>query len=127
MPKSLSARSVAVVVAVTVVLAVGSIGASACSSTSDASTEQPAIAATVHIVDGAFEPRVVEIEPGGTVMWINDDVTTHSIVFLRASLRSGVIRPTRSWVHTFDLAGTFRYYDEFRNTMKGSVVVRPTP
>lgn len=127
MSKPLTVRTVTVVVAASVLLALASIGTSACSTSSDASTDLPAIAATVHIVDGAFEPRVVEIEPGGTVMWINDDVTTHSILFLRANLRSGVIKPARSWVHTFDAAGTFRYYDEFRNTMKGSVVVRPTP
>ena len=88
------------------------------------SAEEPAIAVTVHIVDGAFEPREVEIEPGGSVQWINDDVTVHRLGFLERRLDSGDLRPGRSWIHTFTTEGEYLYYDVYRNTMKGSVVVR---
>ena len=99
--------------------------ASACSSRpSDEVAEEPAIAVTVHIVDGEFEPREVEIEPGGSVQWINDDVTVHRLGFLEARLDSGNLGAGHSWIHTFTTEGEYLYYDVYRNTMKGSVVVR---
>jgi len=107
-----------------------SLTASACSTTSNTSSsdDQPAIAATVHIKDGEFEPRETDIEIGGSVMWINDDVASHDLKFLNPNkLYSGVMKPAASWVHTFASAGTYDYYCDFHNTMKGSVVVRPAP
>jgi plastocyanin len=106
------------------------LGTSACSSkTSTASEEDgPAIAMTVHIKDGEFDPRDVDIEAGGTVMWINDDVASHDLQFLAPNkLYSGVIKPGRAWIHTYAAAGTYDYYCDFHNTMKGVVVVRPAP
>lgn len=117
-------RAVAAALVVTISIA---LGLTACSSSSDSGEDPPAIAVTVHIADGVFDPREVVIEPGGTVMWINDDVTTHSITFLDRDLRSGAIRPRKSWIHTFDTTGEYLYFDDIRNTMKGSVVVRLTP
>lgn len=102
--------------------------AGACSSTSpEVAEDEPAIAATVHISDGEFDPREVEIEPGGSVMWINDDVAVHRLSFLEPSADSNDIAAGHSWVHTFADPGEFLYYDMYRNTMKGAVVVRPAP
>lgn len=101
-----------------------------CGSDSDTTPQEdaPAIAATVHINDGEFDPRVLDIEVGGSVMWINDDVATHDLKFIAPNkLFSGVIRPTGAWTHTFGSVGTYDYYCDFHNTMKGSVVVRPVP
>lgn len=90
--------------------------------------DAPAIAMTVHIKDGEFDPRDVYIEAGGTVMWINDDVASHDLQFLAPNkLYSGVIKPGRAWIHTYAAAGTYDYYCDFHNTMKGSVVVQPAP
>lgn len=96
-----------------------------CSDSDRRADDVPAIAATVMITDGEFDPRVVEIEPGGTVMWINDDAIDHSLRFLNPRLDSPRMRQGRSWVHTFSTSGRFRYFDPVRNTMKGVVVVRP--
>ncbi len=113
-------------------LAVATItfASTACSSkTSTASEEDgPAIAMTVHINDGEFDPRDVDIEAGGTVMWINDDVASHDLQFLAPNkLYSGVIKPRQAWIHTYAAAGTYAYFCDFHNTMKGSVVVQPAP
>lgn len=124
-PHRRSVATLAVAVALIGVLVLGT-GATACSSgDGDTAADDPAIAATVHITDGEFDPRVVEIEPGGTVMWINDDVNDHGLRFLGKKFESPRIRKGRSWVHTFSTSGEFRYYDPARNTMKGLVVVRP--
>lgn len=90
--------------------------------------DAPAIAATVHIKDGEFDPREIDIEVGGSVMWINDDVASHDLQFIAPNkISSGVIRPKGVWTRTFGSAGTYLYYCDFHNTMKGSVVVRPAP
>ena len=112
------------------VLALFAITTTSCStpSNSSSSEDQPAIAATVHIKDGEFDPRETDIEVGGSVMWINDDVASHDLKFLAPNkLYSGVMKPAASWIHTFTAAGTYDYYCDFHNTMKGSVVVRSAP
>jgi len=114
------------------ILAVATIAfaSAACSSTTTTASEEdaPAIAMTVHVKDGEFDPREIEIEAGGTVMWINDDVASHDLHFLAPKkLYSGVVKPEKAWIHTFSAAGTYDYYCDFHNTMKGVVVVRPAP
>jgi len=105
------------------------VSASRSSKTTTASEEDaPAIAMTVHVKDGEFDPRDIEIEAGGTVMWINDDIAPHDLHFLAPNkLYSGVVRPEKAWIHTFTAAGNYDYYCDFHNTMKGVVVVRPAP
>lgn len=105
------------------------LSASACGSSSNsAGDDEPAIAATVHIHDGMFDPRDLDIEAGGTVMWINDDVASHDLQFISTEkLYSGVMQPSRSWIHTFAAPGTYDYYCDFHNTLKGTVVVHPAP
>jgi plastocyanin len=113
-----------VAIAVCAVLTLTTVAAG-CSNGDDGADHDPAIAATVMITDGEFDPRVVEIEPGGTVMWINEDDVEHSLRFMTPRLDSPRMRQGRSWVHTFSTSGRFRYFDPVRNTMKGVVVVRP--
>jgi len=110
--------------------ALGAIAATSCGTDSTASSGEnpPAIAATIHIADGKFEPREIDIEVGGSVMWINDDVASHDVKFLEPSMfNSQVIKPAATWIQTFTSAGTYDYYCDFHNSMKGSVVVRPAP
>jgi plastocyanin len=110
--------------------AVVALAATSCGTDSTASSGEnpPPIAATIHIADGKFEPREIDIEAGGSVMWINDDVASHDVKFTASNkLYSGVIKPAATWIQTFTSAGTYDYYCDFHNSMKGSVVVRPAP
>lgn len=110
------------------ILCLSALGCSSSSSSSPSNDDAPAIAATVNIADGRFDPRVLDIEIGGSVMWINDDVAAHDLKFLPPNkFSSGAIKPDGAWVHTFTSAGTYDYYCDYHNTMKGSVVVRPAP
>lgn len=109
--------------------------------TEEAEDDIPAIAATIAIVDGAFEPRETIVDLGGSVLWRNDDVSVHRVVFLAPdgvdaagaapkdppTIDSGNIEPGRAWFHTFTAEGEYFFYDMYRNTMKGSVVVRLAP
>jgi plastocyanin len=109
-------------------VAVVAVIAVACTSdegkSSDA-TEPLAVASTVHITDGQFDPRTVEIEVGGTVMWINDDVTAHQLEsVVPGNIHSGRIRPGSSYTRTFSAPGEYQYYCAIHNTMKGTIIVR---
>ncbi|MEX1218239.1 MAG: cupredoxin domain-containing protein [Acidimicrobiales bacterium] len=106
------------------------LSTTACTAKSDSGSDnvEPVVAATVHIRDGEFDPRVISVSAGGSVTWINDDSSSHSLKFLPPTLfASGDMKPTNIWTQTFDSAGTFDYYCDFRNSMKGSVVVRSSP
>jgi plastocyanin len=110
--------------------ALGAMAATSCGtdSTSSSGENPPAVAATIHIADGKFEPRTIDIAVGGSVTWINDDVASHNVKFLEPStFNSGIIKPAATWTQTFASAGTYDYYCDFHNSMKGSVVVRPAP
>jgi plastocyanin len=110
--------------------ALGAMAATSCGtdSTSSSGENPPAVAATIHIADGKFEPRTIDIAVGGSVTWINDDVASHNVKFLEPStFNSGIIKPAATWTQTFTSAGTYDYYCDFHNSMKGSVVVRPAP
>lgn len=110
--------------------ALGAMAATSCGtdSTSSSGENPPAVAATIHIADGKFEPRTIDIAVGGSVTWINDDVASHDLKFVAPNkLHSGTIKPAATWTQTFTSAGTYDYYCDFHNSMKGSVVVRPAP
>ena len=103
--------------------------AAGCGSTSTASTttttEPQPVAATVHIVDGRFDPDVVEIAVGGSVMWINDEPRRHRLLSLtRGAINSPQIKPGSSWVREFVAPGEYEYYCTNHNTMKATVIVR---
>jgi len=123
-------RRILLLIAALLAVATIAFASTACSSKATTAPEEdaPAIAMTVHVKDGEFDQRDIDIEVGGTVMWINDDSASHDLHFLAPKkLYSGVIKPGRAWVHTFAAAGTYDYYCDFHNTMKGVVVVRPAP
>ena len=125
MNRSRVRRFFAVILFAVIALAATSCGTD---STSSSGENPPAIAATIHIADGKFEPREIDIEAGGSVMWINDDVASHDVKFTASNkLYSGVIKPAATWIQTFTSAGTYDFYCDFHNSMKGSVVVRPAP
>jgi plastocyanin len=93
---------------------------------SSSSTVAPAPrTVTVHIVDGDFDPRRVEVAVGGSVTWVNDDQTEHLIAFAAPNvIGSPLIGKAGSYTRSFDAPGQYRYYCTIHNEMKGEVVVR---
>jgi plastocyanin len=80
---------------------------------------------TVSITDGQFDPRRVEVAVGGSVTWVNDDVTPHLLVSTTPNvIQSPVIGKAGSYTRSFNTPGEYRYYCNIHNSMKGEVVVR---
>lgn len=70
----------------------------------------------VSLVNTAFEPKRVRIDPGGTVEWINEDDVAHDVTaasFHDAAadwtLEADVGAGERA-SHTFEAAGIYEYY-----------------
>jgi plastocyanin len=103
--------------------------ASACGGSdgpSTASTLTPAPPdATVSIVDGRFDPRRVEVAVGGSVTWVNDDLTPHLIVSTEPNvIGSPLIGKADTYTRDFSAPGEYRYYCTIHNSMKGVVTAR---
>ena len=83
--------------------------------------------ATVDIVDYDFSPNTITVAAGTTVSWTNQDGFDHWIV---SSPQSPVTFDLGRQGHgqtvsfTFDAPGTYPYYCNLHNYMKGTVVVR---
>jgi plastocyanin len=81
--------------------------------------------AVVHVVmrNMKFSPASVEIKPGETVEWTNEDITPHTATSAPL-FDSGSINSDKSWRHTFTESGNFPYTCTFHPDMKATVTVK---
>lgn len=76
-----------------------------------------------------YSPSVVDIEPGQTVTWKNNDATVHTVstgspeLGVDGRLDSGLISPGGSFSYTFGTAGVYGYYCVIHPWMTGTVDV----
>lgn len=86
----------------------------------------------VHVTEEGFEPRSVEVEAGGTVVFENvgdeahwpasDDHPTHEAY--SAFDPEEPIEPGAEWSFTFERPGKWEYHDHMNPYLTGEVVVR---
>jgi plastocyanin len=86
---------------------------------------------TVAIVSGAstmtntaYSPNPINITPGTTVSWVNNDNTTHTSTGNAGIWSSGSIAPGDRFSFTFQSAGTFSYHCSIHPNMVGTVNVQ---
>ena len=79
-----------------------------------------------------FTPSIVNISPGDTITWINDDNVDHTVVSglpyanqVGTIFDSGTIASGKTYSFTFYNAGTYKYSDKIDKWMVGEVDVRP--
>ena len=80
----------------------------------------------------AFSPNPVQIQPGTTVVWSNNDNTPHTITSGMGlndtnkgkAFDSGPIAIGKTYSHKFDVAGTYDYFCTLHPTMVGTVSVK---
>ena len=82
---------------------------------------------TVQIKSSGFAPAKVTINQGDSVTWTNTDTVNHQVVASLGSFASPILKPGKSWTHTFNHGGTFHYHDSLHPTLKGTVTVRGAP
>src|SRR5215216_3672297 len=64
----------------------------------------------VDIEDFYFEPANAAIQPGDTIMWVNEGNTPHTVTSDDGQFDSEVLNPGESFMFTFPEAGTFSYH-----------------
>src|SRR3990172_4354464 len=71
---------------------------------------QIAIAASVSMVDSAFDPADVTVEAGETLTWSNDGALPHTATADDGSFDTGTLDPGDSDSVRIDEPGTYPYY-----------------
>jgi plastocyanin len=83
----------------------------------------PNSTATVNIHDRTFDPAAINVAPGTTVTWTNNDTEAHTVTADDGLFDSGVLEPGQSYSTWLGGSGTVTYHCEIHPEMKGSVVV----
>jgi len=86
-------------------------------------------ATTVTLKDLSFQPDVVTIKKGDSVIWKNEDRRIRQIMsgappMMTDDFMSPEIDAGESWSHTFDEAGEFPYHDMNIPNQLGRVIVK---
>ncbi len=88
---------------------------------------------TVSVRDNRFNPQEVRIDPGDTVIWVNEGARVHDIKSdERGQFRSGDMQPGDTFSHTFTEEGYYFYYCTYHGAagqvgMWGVVIVGNPP
>lgn len=73
----------------------------------------------------AFEPSVLELHPGDTVVWINRDIVPHTATAERKpAWTTGTLAQNDSGRHVASRVGAVPYFCELHPVMKGTLIVR---
>jgi plastocyanin len=94
------------------------------SSSSSTSSSTPTSTDKVTISNFSFSPASITVKKGTTVTWTNNDTTAHTATSDNVGIfDSGTLENGKTYSHTFDTAGTFKYHCTFHSDMHGTVTV----
>lgn len=77
---------------------------------------------TVSVVNFSFDPVILNINKGDTVVWTNEDPIPHQIA--GKNINGAVMSKGQNYSFVFNDSGTFDYYCKLHPSMKGSVIVK---
>ncbi|BDE08058.1 hypothetical protein WPS_33340 [Vulcanimicrobium alpinum] len=91
---------------------------------SAAAKPSPSPTTVVHIKNFAFAPETVTIAAGGSVKFVEDDDTPHTVTATDNSYDSGNLDKGQSFTHAYEKPGTYAYLCAYHPYMKGTIVVK---
>ncbi len=80
--------------------------------------------ARIAVDNFSFSPATVTVPVGTTITWTNHDDIPHNVVSPEQKFKSPVLDTNETYAHTFDAAGTYKYYCSIHPRMTGQIVVR---
>jgi len=89
-----------------------------------ASPVPAASSASVEIKEFNFAPKVLTVERGTTVTWINHDEESHTITSTKGAFGSTGLSNDESFSQTFTEAGRYEYFCALHPHMKAVVIVK---
>ncbi len=84
---------------------------------------EAASAEKVKIVEFTYQPDPVIVQPGGKVIWQNEDTAPHTATADDGSFDTGTLEQGKLKSETFKQAGTYPYFCEIHPDMRGTVEV----
>ncbi len=82
-------------------------------------TPVPADTVIVPVANYAFNPGVLEIPAGTTVIFRNDDPDPHTVTSETGAFTEGLLEEKTSYTFTFDTEGEFAYYCQYHGAAGG--------
>ena len=81
--------------------------------------------ATHKILIGAmdYRPSTLNVHAGDKIIWINKDISTHTVTSKDLVLNSGSIRRKKTWSYIAKELGEHPYKCTFHPGMKGTITV----
>lgn len=79
---------------------------------------------TVSIEGMRFQPEVLTVAPGDTIVWVNKDLVPHTATSKSGGFDSKDIQADKSWRYTVKRTGDFEYICTFHPTMKAMLRVK---
>ena len=76
---------------------------------------------TITIEGMRFQPEVLTVERGDTIVWVNKDLFPHTVTAWSGPFDSGDIATGKSWSYTVKAEGLFGYFCTYHPTMKGTL------
>ena len=78
---------------------------------------------TVAIEGMRFQPEMLTVERGDTIVWTNKDLVPHTATSTAGSFDSKLIEADKSWKFTVRKKGDFAYICTFHPTLKAMLQV----
>jgi plastocyanin len=79
---------------------------------------------TVTMEGMVFQPNVITIAAGDTVLWINKDLVPHTATSSAAGFDSKIVAANTLWRHAFERTEDFDYICSLHPTMTATLHVR---
>jgi plastocyanin len=79
---------------------------------------------TVTIDGTRFQPDVLAVRPGDTVVWVNKDPFPHTVTSQSGRFDSQEIQPGKSWKYAARTKGDFAYVCTLHPTMRATLRVK---
>jgi plastocyanin len=89
----------------------------------ESTTTAPNSPTTVDISNNAFNPAQLNVAPGTTVRFVNNDTVPHTATADNGAFDTGELQPGYSMDVFLDGEGTVPYHCELHPELKGSIVV----
>jgi plastocyanin len=89
----------------------------------ESTTPAPDSTTTVEILNNAFNPPQLNVAPGTTVTFVNNDTVPHTATADNGLFDSGQLAPGASYPVVLEGAGTVTYHCKLHPEMRGSIVV----
>lgn len=79
---------------------------------------------TITIEEMRFQPEVLAVAPGDTIVWLNKDMVPHTATSEVGGFDSRTILASESWRYTVRKKGDLAYVCTFHPAMKGMLRVK---